>query len=106
MHRLGGRTRLAHRLGAGPRPGLGSARARRAGLALRAGLIGRRLGVLVFGDITTRHGFPSSACFAATSVSVVSAVSVVSVVSVVSAASARSEERRVGKECRSRWSPY
>src|SRR2546422_9369932 len=25
---------------------------------------------------------------------------------VVSAAQARSEERRVGKECRSRWSPY
>ena len=27
-------------------------------------------------------------------------------VGVVSAASGRSEERRVGKECRSRWSPY
>ena len=27
-------------------------------------------------------------------------------ISVLSAANIRSEERRVGKECRSRWSPY
>ena len=28
------------------------------------------------------------------------------IAAVISAASCRSEERRVGKECRSRWSPY
>ena len=28
------------------------------------------------------------------------------IVAIVAALAARSEERRVGKECRSRWSPY
>ena len=38
--------------------------------------------------------------------SVASVESELSVASEASVASVRSEERRVGKECRSRWSPY
>ena len=33
-------------------------------------------------------------------------IAVVDIQKVVAASSQRSEERRVGKECRSRWSPY
>ena len=47
----------------------------------------------------------TSVVVASTSVDVVSGVVVVTSTSVV-VSSSRSEERRVGKECRSRWSPY